>query len=96
MLKGLIAISIFIFNISSITLHNAMVVVGDEAYEVGKIKKGKHCRVELPDDIRDSIRVIFTLEQERKDWLGTNMLPMKNIIISDSTETYEIILEDWK
>ena len=93
MLKELIAISIFIFNISSTTLHNTMVVVGDEAYEIGKIKKGKNCRVEIPDDTRDSIRVIFTLGQERKDWLGTDLLPLKNVIISDSTETYEMEVE---
>lgn len=92
MLKGLIAIGIFIFNTSTAILHNTMLVVGDEAYEVGKIKKGKCGRVEIPDDTRDSIRVIFTLQQERKDWLGTDKLPLRNIIISDSTMTYEVIL----
>jgi hypothetical protein len=101
MLKGLIAIGIFIFNTSTAILHNTMLVVGDEAYEVGKIKKGKYGRVEIPDDTRDSIRVVFTLQQERKDWLVTDKLPLRNIIITDSTITYEVIfveenLEDEK
>ena len=94
MLKGLIAISIFIFNTPTTILHNTMLVVRDEAYEVGKIKKGKYGRVEIPDDTRDSIRVVFTLGQERKDWHRTDKLPLKNVIITDSTQTYEIILED--
>lgn len=92
-MRALVVISIFIFNTSTAILHNTMLVVGDEAYEVGKIKKGKYGRVEIPDDTRDSIRVIFTLQQERKDWLGTDKLPLKNVIITDSTQTYEIILD---
>lgn len=90
----LILIWLTIFNTSTTTLHNTMLVVGDEAYDVGKIKKGNYGRVELPGDTRDSIRVIFTLGQGREDWLGTDMLPLQNVIISDSTETYEIFLED--
>lgn len=93
MLTRLIATGIFIFNISSLTLHNAMVVVDDKAYDVGKIKKGKHCRVEIPSYEKDSIRVIFTLKQGRKDWLATNMYPLKNVIISDTTETFELEVE---
>lgn len=93
-MRALVAISIFIFNTSTAILHNTMLVVGDEAYDVGKIKKGKYGRVEIPDDTRDSIRVIFTLQQERKDWLGTDKLPLRNVVITDSTQTYEIILED--
>ena len=94
MLKGLIAISIFIFNTSTAILHNTMLVIGVDANEVGKIRKGKYGRVEIPDETRDSVRVIFTLGQEREGWLGTDKLPLRNVIITNSTQTYEIILED--
>ena len=48
-----------ILNLSSATLYNVMVVVGDEAEEIGTIVKGECRRLEtLP---QDSIRVIFTL-----------------------------------
>ena len=48
-----------ILNLSSATLYNVMVVVGDEAEEIGTIDKSEYRRIEILS--QDSIRVIFTL-----------------------------------
>ena len=89
---GLILVWIFILNISKTTLHNTMLVVDDEVVEVGTLRENEGCELEV--ERGDSVRVIFTLGQERGGWLGTDKLPLRNVIITDSTQTYEIILED--
>lgn len=67
-----IATLIVILNLSSATLHNVMVVAGDEAKEIGSIESGVCKQVEIPP--QDSIRVIFTLGQKREGWLGTEKM----------------------
>lgn len=68
-----------------------MVVVGDEAIEIGSIESGDSKQVEIPQ--QDSIRVIFTLRQECEDWLGTDILPIQDTIyIDDNTETFEVAI----
>lgn len=78
-----------ILNLSSATLYNVMVVVGDEAEEIGTIDKSEYRRIEtLP---QDSIRVIFTLGQEREGWLGTEKMAIRDTIkIDDNTQTFEV------
>ena len=66
-----LAIWIVILNTSTITLSDAMLVVEDEAIELGDITVGESRRVEIED--ADSVRVVFRLGDE---WIGTDMLPM--------------------
>lgn len=89
-----LAISIFIFNTSSATLHNVMVVAGDEATEIGSIESGVCKQVEIPP--QDSIRVIFTLGQKREGCLETDLLPLRDTIrIDDKTQTFELEIENF-
>ena len=84
-----LAISIFIFNTTSATLHNVMVVAVDEATEIGSIESGVCKQVEIPP--QDSIRVIFTLGQKREGCLRTDLLPLRDTIrIDDKTQTFEV------
>jgi hypothetical protein len=80
---------IVVLNLSSTPLHDAMLVVGDEAIELGCIDCGESRRVEIEDT--DSVRVVFRLGDE---WIGTDMLPMRDTIeINDLTETFEVEVE---
>lgn len=80
---------IVIVNLSSTPLHDAMLVVEDEAIELGDIGIGESRRVEIEGT--DSVRVVFRLGDE---WIGTNMLPMRDTIkISDKIETFEMEVE---
>ena len=54
-----LAIWIVILNLSSTPLHDAMLVVEDEAIELGDIAVGESRRVEIEDV--DSVRVVFRL-----------------------------------
>lgn len=63
-----------------------MLVVEDEAIELGDIGIGESRRVEV--ERADSVRVVFRLGDE---WIGTNMLPVRDTIrIDDNTETFEV------
>ena len=76
---------IVILNLSSTPLHDAMLVVDDDAIELGRIECGESRKVEI--ESADSIRVVFRLGDE---WIGTDMLPMRDTIeISDLTDTFE-------
>jgi hypothetical protein len=80
---------IVIFNLSSTPLHDAMLVVGDNAIELGCIERGESHRVEI--ESTDSVRVVFRLGDE---WIGTDMLPRRDTIeINDLTETFEMEIE---
>lgn len=59
---------IVIFNLSSTPLHDAMLVVDDEAIELGCIEIGESRRVEV--ESTNSARVVFRLGDE---WIGTDM-----------------------
>lgn len=66
-----------------------MLVVEDEAVELGDIAIGESRRVEIED--ADSVQVVFRLGDE---WIGTDMLPMRDTIrIDDNTETFEVEVE---
>ena len=88
-----LAIWIAILNLSSTPLYDAMLVVEDEAIELGDIAVGESRRVEV--ERADSVRVVFSLGD---DWIGTDMLPMRDtdnclrdtIRIEDNTETFEV------
>lgn len=81
-----LVIWIVILNTSTITLSDAMLVVEDEAIELGCIDCGKSRKVEI--ESTDSVRVVFRLGDE---WIGTDMLPRRDTIeISDMTETFEV------
>ena len=63
-----------------------MLVVGDDAIELGRIERGESRRVEI--ESTDSVRVVFRLGDE---WIGTDMLPMRDMIeINDMTQTFEV------
>jgi hypothetical protein len=80
---------IVILNLSSTPLHDAMLVVEDDAIELGDIGIGESCKVEI--ESADSIQVVFRLGEE---WIGTDMLPIRDTIeISDMTETFEMEVE---
>ena len=80
---------IVILNLSSTPLHDVMLVVEDEAIELGCIERGISRRVEI--ESADSVRVVFRLGDE---WIGTDMLPMRDTIeINDLTETFEMEVE---
>lgn len=87
--KSLI-LTLLLLNISTATLHNVSLVSNNEVVNIGTIKSGEHKRAELSS--RDSVRVIFTLSQERQDWLATDRMAVDDIIISDTTTTYNVIL----
>jgi hypothetical protein len=71
-----------------------MVVAGDEATEIGAIPKGEYRKMET--SAQDSIRVIFTLGQEREGWLGTDLMPMRDTIrIDNNTQTFELEIENF-
>ena len=81
-----LAIWITILNLSSTPLYDAMLVVEDEAIELGDIVIGESRRVEIED--ADSVRVVFRLGDE---WRGTDMLPVRDTIrIEDNTKTFEV------
>jgi hypothetical protein len=66
-----------------------MLVVKDEAIELGDIGIGESRRVDIESP--DSIRVVFRLGDE---WIGTDMLPMRDTIeISDKIKTFEMDIE---
>lgn len=80
---------IVVLNLSSTPLHDAMLVVGDDAIELGYIECGESRRVEI--ESAGSVRVVFRLGDE---WIGTDMLPMRDTIeINDLTETFEMEVE---
>ena len=84
-----LAIWIVILNLSSTPLQDAMLVVEDDAIELGCIDCGESRRVEIEN--ADSVRVVFRLGDE---WIGTDMLPRRDTIeISDMTETFEMEVE---
>lgn len=84
-----LAIWIVILNLSSTPLYDAILVVEDEAIELGYTDIGGSRRVEV--ERADSVRVVFHLGDE---WIGTNMLPMRDTIrIEDNTETFEVEIE---
>lgn len=85
-------ICVVILNLSSATLHNIMVVEGDNYTEIGTIAQGEYRKLETRP--QDSIRVIFTLGQKREGWLGTDNIPIKDtIIIDDRTKIFELEVE---
>ena len=84
-----LAIWIVILNLSSTPLYDAMLVVEDEAIELGDIAIGESRRVEIED--ADSVRVVFRLGDE---WIGTDLLPARDTIrIDDNTKTFEVEVE---
>lgn len=93
MLKGLIAISIFVLNSLNTTLYNVMVVGDKEDVKIGKLRSGwkKPLRMES-----DSIEVVFTLTPDKDVWYATDKMPIGNVILTDSTKTYEVILVEEK
>lgn len=80
---------IVILNLSSTPLDDAMLVVGNDAIELGCIERDESRRVEI--ESTDSVRVVFRLGDE---WIGTDMLPMRDTIeIDDKIETFEMEVE---
>jgi hypothetical protein len=80
-----------IINISSATLHNAMIVTDDDVAPIGTIDIHEEVVVEVPS--KDNYRVIFTLKQESEEWLGTDNIKSDTLRISDKTKIFEIEVE---
>lgn len=80
---------IVILNLSSTPLHDAMLVVGDDAIELGCIDCDESRRIEI--ESTDSVRVVFRLGNE---WLATDLFPARHMIkIDDNTETFDVEVE---
>lgn len=88
-MRALIIISIFVLNTLNTTLYNVMVVGDKEDVRIGKLRSGwkKPLKIES-----DSIEVVFTLAPDRGEWFATERMPIGNVILTDSTMTYEVIL----
>ena len=80
-----------IINISSATLHNAMIVADDDVVPIGTIDIHEEAVVEVPS--KDNYRVIFTLKQESEEWLGTDNIKSDTLRISDKTKIFEMEVE---
>ena len=93
MLKALVAISIFVLNTLNTTLYNVMVVGNKDDVKIGKLRSGwkKPLRMES-----DSIEVVFTLTPDKDEWYATDKMSIGNVILTDSTMTYEVILVEEK
>lgn len=93
MLKALVAISIFVLNTLNTTLYNVMVVGDKEDVRIGKLRSGwkKPLRMES-----DSIEVVFTFTPNEGEWYATEKMSIRNVILTDSTMTYEVILVEEK
>ena len=93
MLKALVAISIFVLNTLNTTLYNVMVVGDKEDVRIGKLRSGwkKPLRMES-----DSIEVVFTLSPDEGEWYATDKMSIGNVILTDSTMPYEVILVEEK
>lgn len=87
----LLTICMVIVNISSATLHNAMIVADDDVVPIGTIDIHEEVVVEVPS--KDNYRVIFTLKQESEEWLGTDNIKSDTLRISDKTKIFEIEVE---
>lgn len=87
----LLTICMVIINISSATLHNAMIVADDDVVPIGTIDIHEEIVVEVPS--KDNYRVIFTLKQESEEWLGTDNIKSDTLRISDKTKIFEIEVE---
>lgn len=92
-MRALIVISIFVLNTLNTTLYNVMVVGDKEDVKIGKLRSGwkKPLRMES-----DSIEVVFTLSPDGGEWYATDKMPIGNVILTDSTKTYEVILVEEK
>lgn len=66
-----------------------MVVGNKDDVKIGKLRSGwkKPLRMES-----DSIEVVFTLTPDEDEWYATDKMPIGNVILTDSTITYEVIL----
>lgn len=65
-----------------------MVVSDKESVNIGKLRSGwkKPFLIES-----DSIEVVFTLTPDKDVWYATDRIPADNVILTDSTMTYEVI-----
>ena len=84
-----LAIWITILNTLTITLSDAMLVVEEEAIELGDITVGESRRAQI--DYVDSVRVVFRIGDE---WIRTDLVELRDTIrIDDNTETFEVEVE---
>ena len=92
-MRALVAISIFVLNTLNTTLYNVMVVGDKEDVRIGKLRSGwkKPLKIES-----DSIEVVFTLTPDKDVWYATDKMSIGNVILTDSTMTYEVILVEEK
>jgi hypothetical protein len=91
MLKALVVISIFVLNTLNTTLYNVMVVGDKQDVKIGRLRSGWKKPLHIESD---SIEVVFTLTEDKDVWYATKRMPVGNVILTDSTMTYEVILEE--
>lgn len=92
-MRLLAIIGIFVWNTLNTTLYNVTVVGDKEDVKIGKLRSGwkKPLKIES-----DSIEVVFTLSPYEGEWYATDKMPIGNVILTDSTMTYEVILVEEK
>lgn len=88
-MRLLAIIGIFVWNTLNTTLYNVTIVGDKEDVKIGKLRSGwkKPLRMES-----DSIEVVFTLTPDKDEWYATERMPVGNVVLTDSTITYEVIL----
>ena len=88
-MRLLAIIDIFVWNTLNTTLYNVTIVGDKEDVKIGKLRSGwkKPLRMES-----DSIEVVFTLTEDKDEWYAKDKMPVGNVVLTDSTMTYEVIL----
>ena len=82
---------ITILNLSSLPLSHTVLLSGDEMVEVGEL--GKDQIVTVGIHLKDSVSVVFKLDKDGKEWLGTGLIPAQDTIkITDETKIFEYLL----
>lgn len=88
-MRALVAISIFVLNTLNTTLYNVTVVGDKEDVKIGKLRSGWKKPLHIESD---SIEVVFTFTEDKDMWYATERMPVGNVVLTDSTMTYEVIL----
>lgn len=80
-------IALIVINASSFTIYDALVVYGEDYTPIGMMRP--EARKEMTVNA-DSVRIAFTVDREYKEWYATELMPVGEIILTDSTQMIPI------